>query len=219
MTAYNPPTLRDFDAAIFDLDGTLLDTGPELVDACAGAFARHGRSFDRELAIQYCGHGGIAMVQAHMPDIGDAELQAIIADFLDFYERNLGQNTVFSPGAQAIVEHFEKRRCPVAIVTNKRTTLTHKLLDNLGLAGRFDPVICRDTFAQPKPDPMGILHCVERLGLPKSKILWFGDSSTDGETGRNAQLPTVLVESGYTPVAEMEGMGDYRVRSLADIAA
>jgi HAD superfamily hydrolase (TIGR01509 family) len=207
MKAYNPPNLRDFDAAIFDLDGTLLDTGPELVDACAGA-----------LAIQYCGHGGIAMVQAHIPDIGEEQLQLIITDFLACYDRNLGQNTVFSPGAQAVVEHFEQRSCPVAIVTNKRTSLTLKLLERLGLTGRFDPVVCRDTFAEPKPNPMGILYCVERLGMPKSRILWFGDSSTDGETGRNAQLPTVLVESGYTPVVEMEGLGDYRVRSLADIA-
>ena len=219
MNSYNPPNLLAFDAAIFDLDGTLLDTGPELVDACEGAFALHGLPFDRHLAVQYCGHGGIAMVQAHIPDIADDKLQTLIADFLLCYERDLGSNTAFSPGALAVVEHFERRGCPVAIVTNKRTTLTHKLLERLGLTGRFEPVVCRDTFAQPKPDPTGILHCVDRFGLPKSRILWLGDSSTDGETGRNAQLPTVLVESGYTPVAEMAGMGDYRVRSLADIQA
>lgn len=218
MSHYNPPKLADFDAAIFDLDGTLLDTGPELVDACAAAFAVHGLAFDPSLAVKHCGHGGIAMVQAHLPDIGSAQLEAIIADFLVSYERNLGQNTYFSPGALAIVEHFEARRCPVAIVTNKRISLTHKLLEKLGLAGRFFPVVCRDTFALPKPDPTGILHCVEQFGLPKTRILWFGDSSTDGETGRNARLPTVLVESGYTPVSEMDGLGDYRVRSLADIA-
>ncbi len=213
----NIPNIADYKCAIFDLDGTLLETRPELVAACEGAFAFYDLPFDKNLAWQHCGHGGVAMVQALIPQIQPEQQRLIIAEFLRLYERDLGDNTYWIEGAEGVVRYFVNRGLPVGLVTNKLARYTMPLLERLKLVELFSPIVCRDTFDTCKPEPIGLQACLSQYGLAADEALWFGDSNTDAETGLAARVPTVLLRSGYTPMHEIEGLGQWQVDSLLEL--
>lgn len=211
------PDLDSFSGLALDLDGTLLDTRSELVAACKEAGHVHGFLVDQVVAANHCGHGAVAMLAAVAPHLDAQQAEAARDTFLQSYERNLGHNTPWLTGADKLVDLFLRQHKPVGVVTNKHSRFVLPLLSRLGLQERFAPVVCRDTFAQPKPDPTGLCHIASCWHVDAASVLWVGDSLTDAAAGKAAGMATLVIRSGYVPVAELAGAGDWQIDAYADL--
>ncbi len=193
---------------VYDLDGTLVDTAPNLMSSLNAVVAKRGlMPVTRDDLSHLVGHGGRAMLakvyekNRRAPD--DAEVDAIIAEFLEDYARDMpGQSHPF-PGAVGSIERFRAAGWRVAICTNKTERLAVRLITSLGLAHLFEAICGADTFAVRKPDPGHLTATIAQAGGDPARAVMIGDSETDIRTAKAAGIPVVAVDFGYThaPVA------------------
>jgi phosphoglycolate phosphatase len=199
------------DTAVFDLDGTLADTAPDLIGALNTVGASEGWPLldpygDRVTA----GQGGRALLRLGMARAGlpedPARVEALVPAFLEAYAARLSQETRFFPGAEAALDAMAAAGWRLAICTNKPAALATALLDALGATRRFAAVLGADTLPVRKPDPEHFHETVRRAGGARGRALMIGDTITDRETARRAGAPCVLVGFGYAdrPVAAMD---------------
>ncbi len=183
---------------IFDLDGTLADTGADLIAAANACLSQAGgRPLDPVADAATAFRGGRAMLAAGglTPDQVDQQYPL----FLEVYGAALCTHTVLYPGAMAAVDRLDQDGYRVGICTNKPEALAEKLLRALGVRERFGALIGADTLPVRKPDPAPLLETVRRLdGDPKRACL-VGDTVTDRQTARAAGVPCILV--GFGPGA------------------
>jgi phosphoglycolate phosphatase len=196
---------------VFDLDGTLVDTAPDLIGSLNVLFARErlapvtlneGRSMigggvrrlvERGLALQ--GRSFTA-----------AEVDALLADYITHYAEHIADDSRPFPGVEAALDAFAARGDRFAVCTNKLGWLAVRLLDRLGLSQRFAAICGRDTFGIEKPDPEILRRTIQAAGGDLADSIMVGDSGTDIATARAAGIPVVAVDFGYTevPVAELD---------------
>lgn len=192
-----PPTL------VFDLDGTLVDTAPDLLEALDHVLASGGlAAADRSAMRRHAGQGGRAMIEqayAAQQRTIDAPLMAeMLKRFLDHYRTNIPGLSVPFPGAVEAVERFSAAGWRLAICTNKYDEFATLLMAGLGLADRFHAICGADTFGFRKPDPRHLIETIRLAGGDPGRALMVGDTRTDIDTARNAGIPVVGVEFGYT---------------------
>jgi phosphoglycolate phosphatase len=188
---------------VFDLDGTLIDTAPDLVDTLNVIFAREGLpAIPYESARVMIGGGARAMIERGL----EAEARActpelmnrLFSDFIEHYAEHIADRSRPFPGLQQALDELAARGCRFAVCTNKLEALSVGLLDALGLLPRFEAVCGQDTFGMQKPDARVLRLTIERAGGNPNHAVMVGDSATDVRTARNAGIPVVAVSFGYT---------------------
>lgn len=188
---------------VFDLDGTLVDTAPDLVDTLNVIFQREGLpAVPYENARVMIGGGARAMIERGLKAEARActpeAMDRLFADFIDYYAEHIADRSRPFPGLHEALDELATRGCRFAVCTNKLEALSVRLLDALGLSSRFAAVCGQDTFGIQKPDGRVLRQTIERAGGRLEHSVMVGDSATDVRTARNAGVPVVAVSFGYT---------------------
>jgi phosphoglycolate phosphatase len=199
------PGDRRVDAVLFDLDGTLLDTAPDLVGALNHLRVDEGLAAEpvekyRPLVSQ----GALGLIRAGLPDRGPEEEARRRQRFLDWYARHSMDHTAPFPGIELLLETLEGAGVPWAVVTNKPTFLTVPMLEALGWDQRAGAVVCGDTLSVSKPDPAPVLHACDALGVAPARSAMVGDDPRDLDAGEAAGALSVLASFGYGAAAVLE---------------
>jgi phosphoglycolate phosphatase len=196
-------------AVVFDLDGTLVDTAPDLTAALNHVMALEGHSPVPQNAVQdMIGSGARALIEQGLRWHGQApepdRVQARLADFLRYYANNICEGSRPYPGVTQRLEAYRMRGIRLGICTNKPVAMSVALIEALGLSPFFMANLGADSLDVRKPDPRHLLETIARIdGAPQSTVM-VGDSMTDVNTARNAGVPIVAVSFGYTTIAATE---------------
>jgi N-acetyl-D-muramate 6-phosphate phosphatase len=190
-------------ALLLDLDGTLLDTAPDM----AGALNRLRREQGREelpfaTLRPHVSHGAAALVRLGFGAPAPEEFERLRQRFLELYAEALSGGTRFFPGCEALLGALESRGIPWGIVTNKPGWLTTPLLASLGLLARAGCVVAGDTVKERKPHPLPLLYAAALLGRAPGDCVYAGDAERDIVAGRAAGMHTVAVRYGYLAEGE-----------------
>jgi phosphoglycolate phosphatase len=195
---------------VFDLDGTLADTAADLVATLNAILAREGlMPLPLGQARDMIGAGAKALIQrgfqASGRPLSPDRLDQLFADFLAHYREHLVEQTVLYDGVEAALDRLEAEGYRFAVCTNKVEEHSVRLLEALGVSGRFAAICGRDSFGFFKPDPRHLTSTVSKAGGDPARAIMVGDSRTDIDTARAAGLPVIAVTFGYTdaPVATM----------------
>ncbi len=187
---------------LFDLDGTLLDTAPDLVQACNIAACEAGLlPQSLEVLKPLVSGGAPAMLRQILAANGceSDDFDSLLERMLSLYEQNIAVHTRFFEGMDAVLEALEYRGLNWGIVTNKQTRFTNPLLESLGLHSRAGCVISGDTLAESKPHPLPMLEACRRIGNSPWQCVYIGDARRDIEAGQNAGMSTLAALYGYVP--------------------
>ncbi len=196
---------------VFDLDGTLIDTAPDLIDTLNVVFEREGLpplAFDT--ARNLIGGGAKTMilrgVQLEGRVLAPGRLEELFADFIAHYTDHIADRSRPFPGLIEALDELTARGARLAVCTNKLEGLSLLLLQQLKLADRFEAICGQDTFGIQKPDPEVLRRTIAAAGGDPRRAIMVGDSATDIRTARAAGIPVVAVDFGYSdkPVAEYE---------------
>jgi phosphoglycolate phosphatase len=184
---------------LFDLDGTLLDTAPDLADALNAVLAEHHRaplSFEQIRGV--VSHGGMALIRLGFGlDESHPDFHPLRERLLARYRDNLSRKTRPFPGMDEVLDQLETQGYNWGVVTNKPGWLTDPLLKDLGLFSRAACVVSGDTLESRKPHPAPMLHACERVGSKPEHCVCVGDARRDIEAGRNAGMRTLVALFGY----------------------
>lgn len=193
---------------VFDLDGTLAETAPDLVATLNMILNREGlRPLPFETARAMVGGGARLMIERGLAHAGarlpDEEIDRLFEDFLSHYEAHMADATTLYPGVAAALDRFEAAGWRFAVCTNKIEQASVMLLEALGVANCFQAICGKDTFPVSKPDRRALLMTIERAGGSHENTIMVGNSKIDIETAQNAGVPVIAVDFGYTdqPVA------------------
>lgn len=192
-----------FTAALFDLDGTLLNTIPDLTVATNAMRKDFGLSaLKQDTIATYVGKGirhlvARALAVPALTPANDARIDEGLRLFRGYYRQVNGDQATLYPGVLSGLNAFKKMGVRRAVVTNKSTEFTLPLLKRSGLADFFEHVVCGDTCARKKPDPMPMLHACALLGTSPRATLVVGDSINDALAARAAGIAVLVVPYGY----------------------
>ena len=188
---------------LFDLDGTLADTAPDLQHALNQVLAEQGlQPLPLAQVRPAASHGAIAMLRLAYPDAQDEILLPLRNRFIDRYRASRYRQTTLFPGTLNLLAGLEARGIVWGIVTNKLADLTEPLLHTLGLLQRAACVISGDTANHAKPHPAPLLLACELLGCQPADAIYVGDSSQDVEAARRAGMRVVVAGYGYMDGAD-----------------
>jgi len=192
---------RQFDAVLFDLDGTLVDTAPDMVRVLFDMQQVHDSPLlPYDVARASVSNGSLGLVQLAFPDL-DAHAQTQLQrEFLQRYEQLLSGPTVSSvlfPGMPELLDVLDSHQRPWGIVTNKPQRMTDPLLTHLGLAERTGCAISGDTLPERKPDPAPLVLGSEQIGSVATRTVYVGDARRDIEAGCAAGMATIAATYGY----------------------
>jgi len=190
-------------AVAFDLDGTLVDTLPDLHEAANRMLADLGRSKVDDSAVRaYVGDGVDRLVKRLLTGDADCEPDAALFDragnaFRSHYATVLSRASRPFPGVVEGLQEMRRHGLRLACITNKAGRFTEPLLRDIGLAPYLDLVLSGDSLPHRKPDPLPLLHCAQVFGVPASRLLMIGDSPNDTRAARAAGCPVFCVPYGY----------------------
>jgi phosphoglycolate phosphatase len=195
---------------VFDLDGTLVDTAPDLIETLNVVFTRDGLPpLDYAAARDMIGGGARRMIESALKLQGRGLTEGVVdrlfADFVVHYGAHVADRSQPFPGLDAALDRLASRGCQFAVCTNKLESLSRLLLEALGLSRRFAAICGQDTFGMQKPDPEILRRTIRAAGGALQRAVMVGDSGTDIATARAAGVPVVAVDFGYseTPVREL----------------
>lgn len=211
---------RPFRAVLFDLDGTLVDSAPDLIGALDALLQAHGRpAVGLAAGRTMIGEGAARLVERGFAARGGLEmpLETLVPQFVALYEDRLVRLTRPFPGAAETLARLADRGFALGLCTNKPDRATHRILGALGLAGFFASVVGGDGVRKPAADP--VLRCLAGLGARPAEALFVGDSPVDHAASRAAGVRVALVSFGYTPVPVREIGADHVVDALPDLLA
>ncbi|MEO9337863.1 phosphoglycolate phosphatase [Mesorhizobium sp. SB112] len=188
---------------VFDLDGTLVNTAPDLLDSLnhilesGGLVPAESAGFQR-----FVGHGGRVMIErayaAQNKALEKAEHDRLFDLFIEHYGANIPGKSLPYPGVLDALENFEKAGYLMAVCTNKTEALSRLIIDALGMNHYFAAICGADTFDFRKPDPRHLLETIKMANGDPSRAVMVGDSQTDIDTAKAAGIPVVAVDFGYT---------------------
>ena len=207
------PDLQRLQAALVDLDGTMVDTLGDFDAVLNAALAELGLAgVDRAFIERTVGRGSEHLIRSTLAHVGAPA--SLFDDAWERYQRLYlqlnGEHAAVYPGVVEGLAAFRARGWTLACLTNKPLAFARQLLDRKGLSGYFQAIFGGDSFARQKPDPLPLLKTCEALATPPAHALMVGDSSNDARAARAAGCPVVLVSYGYNhgqPVAEVDSDG------------
>jgi phosphoglycolate phosphatase len=190
---------------VFDLDGTLVDTAPDLIGTLNVIFTRHGlQAVPLETSRPLIGGGARVMIERALVAEGrnpsSADVDALYGPFVEHYAAHIADQSRPYPQVEMALDRLAGDGHRLAVCTNKLEWLSKRLLDTLHLAGRFAAICGQDTFGVQKPDPEIFRQTVRRAGGDPRRAIMVGDSVTDIRTARAAGAPVIAVDFGYTDV-------------------
>ncbi|OUR72385.1 phosphoglycolate phosphatase [Methylophaga sp. 41_12_T18] len=188
-----------FSAILFDLDGTLADTAPDLAFALNTLLQEQGHSTLTYEAIRpVASHGSVALIKLGF-NIGpeDDGYKALQQRFISLYQQNIARETRLFDGMEAVLAKLEANNISWGIVTNKPAFLTDPLVEKLALADRAACVVSGDTTAHSKPHPAPMLHACELINHAPEDCLYIGDAERDIQAGKNTNMRTMTARWGY----------------------
>jgi phosphoglycolate phosphatase len=209
-------------AVVFDLDGTLVDTAPDLMAATNHVLSLLDRRPITMAEVRsFVGHGARALIARGAAATGGALDEKTLAyshaEFLRYYEKNIAVDSAIFPGVAALLKLCQSRGIKMGVCTNKIEGLSVRLLEAIGLSSYFGAVVGPDTISIAKPDPAPYFETLKRLDVGAEKSIMIGDSETDILTARAANVPVIAVTFGYTPRPVAEFKPDYLVSHFDEI--
>ena len=201
------------EAVLFDLDGTLVDTAPDMVAVLQDLQRSRNQSVvPYDVARLHVSNGAIGLLSVGFPDVDHAFGSELHLEYLERYSQRICDASIVFPDLPALLDKLDAAACPWGVVTNKPAYLTDPLLEALQLSARTACVVSGDTLAKRKPDPAPLLHACEIAGLKPQATMYIGDASRDIIAGRNAGMPTVAAAYGYvTPEDDPHRWGADRI--------
>jgi phosphoglycolate phosphatase len=192
--------MRDgyFEAVLFDLDGTLVDTAPDMVAVLQAMQASHGREpVAYETGRSEVSNGAIGLLKLGFPDLDVRFGDDLHQDYLQRYAETVCEASTVFAGLEALLDRLDAESCPWGVVTNKPEYLTNPLLEALGLAARSACTVSGDSLPVRKPDPAPLLLACDMAGVDAWRSIYVGDASRDIEAGLRAGMGTVAASYGY----------------------
>ena len=192
---------------LFDLDGTIVNTAPDLMAAHNHVMKKFGHAEKKLSDIKsLAGKGAWVMMQrSFKEEIKDEKIKnEMTKEFIDFYAKNIDRNSQPINGVIEFLEWAKGKKISMAVCTNKQERLAVDLLKKLDMSKYFEYIAGADTFEFNKPDPRHLTNVVEIIGGDLKKTIMVGDSEVDANSAHNAKLPFVLVKDGYTEKNENE---------------
>ena len=194
---------------VFDLDGTLIDTAPDLI--LATNHVLEGAGFDpasAEYLRPYISYGARRMIaeglKPQSDTVSQTDIDAMFVKFIDFYSANIAVKSAPFPGMIDVLDGLRSQGATIAICTNKQEQMAKLLMRELDLTHHFEVITGRDTFPVCKPDPAHLVETVRLAGGNVAHAVMVGDSTTDYETAKAAKIPIIGVIFGYTDVPLVE---------------
>jgi phosphoglycolate phosphatase len=209
---------------VFDLDGTLVDTAPDLVDTLNVVFAREGLpAVPFATARNLIGGGARRMIERGLAADGRAcgadEIDRLFRHFVAHYSAHIADRSRPFPALETALDALAAEGASFAVCTNKLEGLSVQLLEALGLARRFMAICGQDTFGIQKPDPEVLRRTIRRAGGSLQAAVMVGDSANDIDTARAAGVPVVAVDFGYTEVPVARLKPDHVISDYAELPA
>jgi phosphoglycolate phosphatase len=183
---------------LFDLDGTLLDTAPDMAQALNRLRIEQG---EREIPFArirpHVSHGALALVRTGFPDADDERMESLRSRFLELYRADIAAGTRLFPGFEAVLAQLDTRGLRWGIVTNKPAFLTEPLLTAMQLSTRANCIVSGDTLPQRKPHPAPLLHAAALLGIETGDCVYVGDAERDVRAAHAAGMRALIALFGY----------------------
>ena len=204
---------------LFDLDGTIVNTAPDLMAAHNHVMRKYGHTEKKMEDIKsLAGKGAWVMMQrSFKEEINDEKTKKkMTQEFIDYYSKNIDKESVPLSGAIDFFKWAKSKNISMAVCTNKQERLAVDLLKKLDLFQYFEYIAGSDTFSFNKPDPRHLTDVVEIIGGNLKKTIMVGDSEVDAMSASNAKLPFVLVKDGYTEKTEKEIKHDELISNFVD---
>ena len=212
---------------LFDLDGTLVNTAPDLMRAHNYVMKKYGYS-ERKLSDikKLAGRGSKIMLTKSMHEIAelsgkikktDDTIEEMTKEFIDYYSKNIAKESTLKTGALDFLSWCKKKSISMAICTNKQERLSIDLLKKIKIYDFFDYVAGGNTFNHNKPNPKHLTHTLEIIGGDIKKTLMIGDSETDSNASKAADIPFVLIKDGYTEKRSNEIYHDHLVKDFVGL--
>ncbi|EKX98689.1 HAD family hydrolase [Selenomonas sp. oral taxon 138] len=200
-----------YKAAIFDLDGTLVDSLNDLADSANAVLHAHGFPvYDVEAYRYFVGNGSRRLIERILPKdrASDAAfVRNFIAEYKECYAAHLLDQTKPYEGIMDMLEELQRRGIPMAVCTNKHQSAAEAIMEELFPREMFCEIIGDQDGLPRKPDPSKVLHIMKNMGVTGDKTLYFGDTSVDMDTARNAGAFSVGVLWGFRPAEELTEHG------------
>jgi N-acetyl-D-muramate 6-phosphate phosphatase len=185
-------------AVLFDLDGTVLDTAPDMAGALNALLRENSLApLPYEAVRSRVSHGAARVVRSGFPDADPEAFAALQRRFLEIYRGALSAGTRLFPGMDQVLKRLDGWGIKTGIVTNKAAWLTEPLLEQLGLRARFGCVVCGDTLAERKPHPLPLLHAAQLLDVEPNECIYVGDAQRDVQAAQAAGMPALVAIYGY----------------------
>src|SRR6201999_1795256 len=209
---------------VFDLDGTLVDTAPDLISALNVVLDREGLPpVPLDSARNMIGAGARKLIERGLESEGRMmtvkEIDRMTADFIDYYAEHIADASRPFEGLENALDELAAGGCRLAVCTNKLEWLSKRLLDQLGLTPRFAAICGADTFGVAKPDPAILQQTVARAGGHLASTVMVGDAGTDVGVARRANVPVVGVDFGYTDVPMADLKPNLLISHMRDLPA
>ena len=196
-------------AAVFDLDGTLVDSLADLAGSANAMLAHYGfRPHDVDAYRYFVGDGSRKLIERILPQERDAAfVDEALARYKDCYAERLLHQTKSYDGIPAMLEELRRRKIPVAICTNKHQSAADKIVEKLFPQNTFQEVVGDQKGLPRKPDPQKVLQIAARMGISPASVAYFGDTAVDMDTAHNAGALAVGVLWGFRPQEELVAHG------------
>jgi len=213
--------MNAFDLIMFDLDGTLIETAPEICDAVNDTLRRFDLAeVTQQQVNDWIGHGTRELLIQALAFSRQTDVAAVraseslplqAAEFDKHYQARCGTRSHLYPQVRETLVALRERGVKLAVVTNKEGRFTDTVLNVHHMLPLLDAVVSGDTLPTKKPHPAGIAHCLTQFGVPPHRALFVGDSSIDVATARNAGVPVWMLPYGYNMGQPIEACAPDRV--------
>jgi len=209
-------------AIIWDLDGTLVESAPDLTAALNTLLNEQGQQGHTVANVRPMIGAGVAKLiergfRAAGSPLDDAEVEDLVPRFMDIYSACATENTRLVPHARDVLNHFYHAGIKQGLCTNKPLAVTREIVNALDINGFFGSIVGGDSTSLKKPHPLPLLTCLDELETRPEDAVMIGDSGADVGAARAARVPVILVPDGYTGVPAVSLGADYVVGNLADI--
>ena len=212
---------------LFDLDGTLVDTAPDLMNAHNHVMKKYGyKTKSTEEIRKLVGKGAAALIgrsiwgqaKKEFHSVEDLEIKnSMSKDFINYYGKNIINESTLIEGVTNFLKWCKDRKISMAVCTNKQEHLAIDLLKKIGIYDYFEYVAGSNTFDYCKPDPRHLTSVIEILNGNIKESLMIGDSETDANAAKNASIPVILLENGYTEKNSNEIYHDHLIKDFIGI--